>query len=175
MSLQTLKAKDSLQKRQIAEMKEKQQILQRKMKTLRWGEFEGNEHLLEWCITYGTVQDMPDVMLMVVPPPAIHRADVTGANADTSSLSSNFKELEQIEEPTSVILSPAPSEPASHSWAERTVFNSSPLSMMSTSSHSSFPSSPISATSLPSTSSLSPLPPAATFCESYISSMCYMM
>ena len=94
----TLKAKDSLQKRQIAEMKEKQQILQRKMKALR--------------------------------------ADVAGASSDASSLSSNFKELEQIEEPTSVILSPVPSEPASHPWAERTVFNSSPLSMMSTSSHS---------------------------------------
>jgi len=72
MSLQTLKAKDSLQKRQIAEMKEKQQILQRKMKALRWGKFEGSEHRLKWCITFDTVQDLPDVMVMLVPPPTYH-------------------------------------------------------------------------------------------------------
>lgn len=106
-------------------------------------------------------------MLMSVPPPVMYRADVAGASTDASSLSSSFSELEQIEERTSVILSPAPSDPASHPWAERTVFNSSPLSMMSTSSHSSFPSSPNSTNSLASTSSLSPLPPAAAFCESY--------
>ena len=89
----------------------------------------------------------------------LHRADVHG-RADAASPSA-----EHNDETTSVILSPASSEPTPQPWTERSIFNSSPLSLMSTSSHASFPSSPNSA-SLASTSSLSPLLPTATFCES---------